>query len=83
MTVSELVARAPRYAIVKAKLERRVRNAESMGQGYAALRACFEIIRGKHERAVEFRQRSGTVVATHVKRASGHPGYRIAGINRQ
>jgi phosphomannomutase len=39
--VSELVARAPRYTIVKAKLERRTRNAESMGKAYAALRANF------------------------------------------
>jgi phosphomannomutase len=41
VTVGELVARAPRYTIVKAKLERGMRNAESMGQVYAALRADF------------------------------------------
>src|SRR5467141_2404638 len=39
--VSELVARAPRYTIVKAKVERGTRNAESMGKVYAALRANF------------------------------------------
>jgi phosphomannomutase len=39
--VSELVARAPRYAIVKAKVERGTRNAESMGEVYEALRARF------------------------------------------
>jgi len=41
ITVSELVARAPRYTIVKAKVERGTRNAESMGKVYAALRANF------------------------------------------
>src|SRR5262249_42155672 len=41
-TVSELVARAPQYTIVKAKLERGMRNAESMAKVYAALRARFE-----------------------------------------
>ena len=40
-TVSELVGRAPRYTIVKAKLERGTRNAESMGEVYAALRGHF------------------------------------------
>src|SRR5438874_4279496 len=40
-TVSELVARAPRYTIVKARLERGTRNAESMGEVYAALRGHF------------------------------------------
>lgn len=39
--VSELVARAPQYTIVKAKLERGTRNVESMGQVYGALRAHF------------------------------------------
>ena len=41
MRVSEWVARAPQYTIVKAKLERGTRNAESMGDVYAALRAHF------------------------------------------
>ena len=41
ITVSELVARAPRYTIVKAKVERGMRNAESMGKVYTALRANF------------------------------------------
>jgi phosphomannomutase len=41
VTVSELVARAPRYTIVKAKVERGTRNAERMGEVYAALRARF------------------------------------------
>jgi len=41
ITVSELVARAPRYTIVKAKVERGTRNAGSMGKVYAALRANF------------------------------------------
>src|SRR5213075_1264895 len=36
-TVSELVGRAPRYTIVKARLERGTPNAESMGEVYAAL----------------------------------------------
>jgi phosphomannomutase len=41
-TVSELVASAPRYAIVKAKLERGVRNAErGMADVYAGLRRAF------------------------------------------
>jgi len=41
-TVSELVAAAPRYAIVKAKLERGTRNGErGMDDVYAALRARF------------------------------------------
>jgi len=40
-TVSELIARAPRYTIVKAKAERGMRNAERMGGVYAALRARF------------------------------------------
>jgi len=39
--VSELVARAPRYTIVKTKVERGMRNAERMGGVYAALRARF------------------------------------------
>jgi phosphomannomutase len=39
VTVSELVARAPQYTIVKAKAERGMRNAESMGEVYTALRA--------------------------------------------
>src|SRR5882672_3421571 len=39
--VSEIVARAPCYTIVKAKVERGTRNAESMGKVYAALRANF------------------------------------------
>ena len=39
--VSELVARAPRYTIVKAKVERGTWTAESMGKVYAALRANF------------------------------------------
>lgn len=41
VTVSELVARHPRYTIVKAKVERGMRNAESMGGFYAALRTRF------------------------------------------
>jgi len=41
VTVSDLVARAPRYAIVKAKVERGIRNAERMGGVYAALRDRF------------------------------------------
>src|SRR5438067_3522030 len=40
-TVGELVGRAPRYTIVKAKLERGPRNAESMDEVYAALRGHF------------------------------------------
>lgn len=40
-TVSELVARAPRYTIVKAKAERGTRNAERISEVYAALRARF------------------------------------------
>src|SRR3989441_519569 len=40
-TVSELVARAPRYTIVKAKVERGTRNAERMDRVYVALRARF------------------------------------------
>src|SRR5712664_3188658 len=40
-TVSELVARAPRYTIVKAKVERGMRNAERMDRVYVALRARF------------------------------------------
>jgi phosphomannomutase len=41
-TVSELVASAPRYAIVKAKVERGVRNAErGMADVYAGLRRAF------------------------------------------
>jgi len=39
--VSELVARAPRYTIVKAKVERGTWTAESMGKVYAAVRANF------------------------------------------
>ena len=39
--VSELVARAPRYAIVKAKVERGTRNAERMSEVYSSLRARF------------------------------------------
>ena len=39
--VSELVARAPRYTIVKARVERGTSNAERMGEVYAALRARF------------------------------------------
>jgi len=41
VTVSELVARARRYAIVKAKSERGTRNAKSMDEVYGALRARF------------------------------------------
>src|SRR5947209_15249696 len=41
VTVSDVVARAPRYTIVKAKVERGIRNAERMGGVYAALRARF------------------------------------------
>src|SRR5467141_127586 len=41
VTVSELVARAPRYTIVKAKVERGSGNLERMGDVYAALRARF------------------------------------------
>jgi len=41
VTVSDLVARAPRYTIVKAKVERGIRTAERMGEVYAALRARF------------------------------------------
>ena len=41
VTVSELVARAPRYTILKAKVERGRRNAERMDGVYAALRARF------------------------------------------
>ncbi|MDP3911680.1 MAG: phosphoglucosamine mutase [Gemmatimonadales bacterium] len=41
VSVSELVARAPRYTIVKAKVERGMWNAESMGEVYTALRARF------------------------------------------
>jgi phosphomannomutase len=41
VTVSELVARAPQYTIVKAKLERGMRNAESMGPVYTAMRSHF------------------------------------------
>src|SRR6266850_1870935 len=41
VTVSELVARAPRYTIVKAKSERGTRNAKSMDEVYGALRARF------------------------------------------
>jgi phosphomannomutase len=41
VTVSELVARAPRYTIVKAKAPRGARRAESMGEMYAALRTRF------------------------------------------
>ena len=40
-TVSALVARAPRYAIVKAKVERGTRNVERMDGVYASLRAEF------------------------------------------
>src|SRR5437773_2744518 len=40
-TVSELVARAPRYTIVKARVERGTRDAKHMGEVYAALRARF------------------------------------------
>jgi phosphomannomutase len=40
-TVSALVAGAPRYTIVKVKVERGTRNAERMGEVYAALRARF------------------------------------------
>ena len=41
-TVSELVARAPRYTIVKAKLERGTRNVERLAaQVYPALRSRF------------------------------------------
>jgi len=40
-TVSELVGRAPRYSIVKAKVERGTRNAERMTEVYSALRARF------------------------------------------
>ena len=40
-SVSELVARAPRYTIVKAKAERGRGNVERMGEVYAALRARF------------------------------------------
>lgn len=40
-TVSEIVAAAPRYTIVKVKAERGTRNAERMGEVYAALRARF------------------------------------------
>src|SRR2546422_574729 len=40
-TVSELVGRAPRYTIVKAKVERGRRVTERMDGGYAALRARF------------------------------------------
>jgi phosphomannomutase len=39
--VSELVARAPRYTILKAKVERGTRNAEQMPEVYAALRKRF------------------------------------------
>ncbi|MFN2570959.1 MAG: phosphoglucosamine mutase, partial [Gemmatimonadales bacterium] len=41
VSVSALVDRHPRYTIVKAKLERGTRNADAMGQVYAALRAHF------------------------------------------
>ncbi|MGH7605959.1 MAG: phosphoglucosamine mutase [Gemmatimonadales bacterium] len=41
VTVSELVARAPRYTMIKAKAERGTRNGERMGGVYAALRARF------------------------------------------
>ena len=41
VTVSELVARAPRYTIVKAKVERGSGNLERMGDVYAALHARF------------------------------------------
>src|SRR6266850_409073 len=41
VTVSELVARAPRYTIVKGKVERGSGNLERMGDVYAALRARF------------------------------------------
>lgn len=40
-TVSELVGRAPRYSILKAKVERGTRNAERMTEVYSALRARF------------------------------------------
>src|SRR6266480_4791775 len=40
-TVSELVERAPRYTIVKARVERGTRDAKHMGEVYAALRARF------------------------------------------
>ena len=40
-TVSELVDRAPRYTIVKARVERGTRDAKHMGEVYAALRARF------------------------------------------
>src|SRR5262245_41776255 len=40
-TVSELVGRAPRYTIVKAKVERGTRNTERMTDVYSALRARF------------------------------------------
>lgn len=40
-TVSDLVARAPRYAIVKAKVDRGTRKAERMDEVYGALRARF------------------------------------------
>jgi phosphomannomutase len=41
ISVSELVARAPRYTIIKAKVERGTRNAEQMPEVYAALRRRF------------------------------------------
>src|SRR5712671_393544 len=41
VTVSELVARAPRYTILKAKVERGTRNAEQLPEVYAALRKRF------------------------------------------
>ncbi|MGH7531044.1 MAG: phosphoglucosamine mutase [Gemmatimonadales bacterium] len=41
-TVSDLTARAPRYAIVKAKVERGTRHAERMEAVYAALRRRFQ-----------------------------------------
>ena len=41
MSVNELVARAPQYTIVKAKVERGTRNAEQMPAVYAALRTHF------------------------------------------
>src|SRR6266576_3517666 len=39
--VSDLVARAPRYTIVKTKVARGMRNAKSLGEVYAGLRARF------------------------------------------